>query len=168
MAKPELLHRHTIVNMYTGEITQQSVSGVTPTQQDAVQYLADGSPGHFSHYAVEYQPGHSGYVQWWSSGKPAWRLTSRQLAPDPKAKISARPVPPEPMYIIANLGISEVRLKTSMRCFCATNSPQSFRLPPSPCTLLFPRLLQASKADFEIATVTLLPPRILVSPPGTS
>lgn len=119
MAPPTRFNSHTEVNSYTGELTQQSLSGVTPIDQRGMQILPNGSLGIFSQYAVEYQPGLDGYVQWEASGTPAWRLTSAQLAADPVAKISARPVAPEPMYILANLGISQV------------GSPVLFVLPPA-------------------------------------
>lgn len=106
-AKPMLIDNRTIVNSYTGELTQQSMSGVTPTNQHGMQYLPDKSQGIFTDYAVEYKPGQGGHVQWWSSGVPAWRLTSEEIKADPVSKISARPVPPEPMYILANVGISQ-------------------------------------------------------------
>lgn len=107
MAPPTLFDERAIVNSYTGEYTQQSFSGVTPTNQAGVQYLANDSAGIFTEYAVEYEPGHNGYIHWEASGKPAWRLTAEQLAADPVAGIAARPVTPEPLYILANLGVSQ-------------------------------------------------------------
>lgn len=96
----ELFNNQSRVNSYTGERTQQAASGVTPTDQSAVQYQPDGSTGHFSEYAVEYEPGNEGFIKWQADGKPAWMVNSSQLQPDPVSGISRRPVPEEPLYII--------------------------------------------------------------------
>ncbi|MCO5598570.1 hypothetical protein L7F22_052667 [Adiantum nelumboides] len=91
-------------NTYTGEITQQSASTVTDASQIAVQHGGDNS---FAAYGFEYEPGENGYVEWVSNGEPSWRMNPAFLEPDPIAQIGARVVPPEPMYVILNLGISE-------------------------------------------------------------
>ncbi|KAJ7462316.1 beta-glucan synthesis-associated, partial [Mycena galericulata] len=77
------------LNTFKGSITQQATSVVTST--DPACYEQDG--GCFSIYAFEVSKG----------------LLTGNLAvsaPDPVVNISARPVPQEPMYIIANLGMS--------------------------------------------------------------
>jgi hypothetical protein len=42
-----------------------------------------------------------------SQGVPSWTMLSPGTAADDRVNISARPVPQEPMYLIANLGLSE-------------------------------------------------------------
>ena len=106
LAPPQLFTDQTIMNTYTGEVTQQAASAVTPTDQQAVQDLADGSTGVFSEYGIEYLPGDDGYIEWINNGNPTWRLGPDTLAADPVSKIARRPVTSEPMYIIMNVGIS--------------------------------------------------------------
>lgn len=48
MAPPTLINDTTIVNSYTGEVTQQSLSGITDTDQSTMQVVEDGSLGGFS------------------------------------------------------------------------------------------------------------------------
>lgn len=100
-------------NSYTGELTQQSTSGVAPAVQEAVQRGGDGS---FAEYGFEYRPGDSsdgggkgdnGYITWTAGGKPTWSLLSPALEADPVAGIGSRPVSQEPMSIIINLGLSD-------------------------------------------------------------
>ncbi|WFC97770.1 hypothetical protein MYAM1_000489 [Malassezia yamatoensis] len=102
------------INIYTGEITQQSLSGVNKASQYAVQLTAknqipQGQPNgdsNFATYSVELKPGSDGYAAWTSAGKPAWELYPEALRADERVKISARQFPAEPMYIIFNLGVS--------------------------------------------------------------
>lgn len=91
-------------NVYTGELTQQSTSGVTPTPQNAVEYGGNSS---FAEFGLEYEPGNDGYIEWVSGGAPSWRVNSAAMDPDPVSEISRRPFPMEPMYILFNLGISQ-------------------------------------------------------------
>lgn len=120
------------INIYTGEVTQQSLSGLNKASQSAVQKNADSAnPGgpvneDGSNYAtctyifrthpdsLEYKPGSDGYAAWTSAGNPAWELYPEALRPDGRVNISARQFPAEPMvraqtltqYILFNLGIS--------------------------------------------------------------
>ncbi|KII94974.1 glycoside hydrolase family 16 protein, partial [Plicaturopsis crispa FD-325 SS-3] len=82
-------------NTYIGGVTQQATSVVTSTDQ--VSY--EGVDGTYNIYGFE-------YVTWVASNTVSWTLKVAGLAADPKVEISARPVPQEPMYIIANLGMS--------------------------------------------------------------
>lgn len=41
------------------------------------------------------------YITWVSDGKPSWTLNAAGIAADPSVEISARPVPQEPMVILA-------------------------------------------------------------------
>ncbi|EPQ29814.1 uncharacterized protein PFL1_02487 [Pseudozyma flocculosa PF-1] len=92
------------LNSYNGENTQQALSGVSTASQVAVQYGGDDS---FAEYGFEYEPGEDGYIEWISDGKPAWKLMHSAFDPDPRAQIGKRVVPTEPLYLIANLGISQ-------------------------------------------------------------
>lgn len=103
----ELYSNRSWINSYTGERTQQAASGITPTDQTALQYLRNGSSGGFSEYGVEYEPGNDGFIKWSADGQPAWVVNSTQLQPDPLSGIARRPVPEEPLYIImVRLGLS--------------------------------------------------------------
>lgn len=97
------------LNVYTGEITQQSLSGTDQGSKTAVQFRADRYPEHerFATYSVEYKPGYDGYVSWTSAGNKTWELHPGALSPDPRTHIGRQTFPKEPMYIILNLGISK-------------------------------------------------------------
>jgi len=91
------------LNSYKGGITQQATSVVTNSNQQC--YELDS--GCFSIYGFEYQPGFdNAYITWIADNKVAWTLMAAGMGADDAVQISARPVPQEPMYIIANLGIS--------------------------------------------------------------
>ncbi|KAJ7583333.1 beta-glucan synthesis-associated [Mycena floridula] len=91
-------------NNYQGGAFQQATSCSTTTDQNCYQY---GGTGCFSTYGFEYKPGYDGaYITWISDGKASWTLNAAGMAADPKVEISARPIPQEPLYIIANLGMS--------------------------------------------------------------
>ncbi|KAJ7287524.1 glycoside hydrolase family 16 protein [Mycena rebaudengoi] len=92
------------LNTFVGSVTQQATSVVTAT--DPLCYEQNG--GCFSVYGFEYKPGFDdGYITWVSSGKAAWTIKAGGVGADAAVQISARPVPQEPMYIIANLGMSK-------------------------------------------------------------
>lgn len=99
------------INLYNGEITQQSLSAVHLGDQDAVQHVANSqdtdSPTNFANYSMEYQGGPNGYVAWTSAGKPAWELYPEAIIPDSISHVGQRQYPMEPMYIIVNLGASK-------------------------------------------------------------
>lgn len=99
------------INMYNGEITQQSLSGINMASQKAVQYVAKDqdteTKGNFATYSAEYKGGPDGYVAWTSNGKPAWELYGSALGPDSLSKVGQRQFPKEPMYILLNLGMSK-------------------------------------------------------------
>ncbi|KAI0257679.1 beta-glucan synthesis-associated [Lactifluus subvellereus] len=93
----------TKINPYKGGVFQQAVSGLTDT--DTAAYEENGA--NFAVYGFEYKPGtDNAYITWISSNKTSWTLLSAGVGPDPITEISARPIPQEPMYIIANVGIS--------------------------------------------------------------
>lgn len=98
------------INSYNGEITQQSLSGISMASQQAVQYVANDTDteteGNFATYSAEYKGGPDGYVAWTSNDKPTWELYGAALGPDSLSKVGQRQFPKEPMYIILNLGIS--------------------------------------------------------------
>jgi hypothetical protein len=47
------------------------------------------------------------YITWLAQGVRVWSFTSDAIVKNDKTQIGARPIPQEPMYLIANLGISE-------------------------------------------------------------
>jgi beta-glucanase (GH16 family) len=46
------------------------------------------------------------YITWISDGKVSWTLNQAGMLADHAVEIDQRPVPVEPLYIIANLGMS--------------------------------------------------------------
>ncbi|EKM77365.1 hypothetical protein AGABI1DRAFT_122114 [Agaricus bisporus var. burnettii JB137-S8] len=93
----------TELNAYVGGVYQQTTSALTDANQDCYELAA----GCFAIYAFEYKPGFdNGYITWVNDDKPTWTIYSGGLSADPLVNISARPIPMEPMYIIANLGFS--------------------------------------------------------------
>ncbi|KAJ7768363.1 glycoside hydrolase family 16 protein [Mycena metata] len=90
-------------NTYIGGAYQQATSVVTKTNQDC--YELEG--GCATVYGIEYKPGFDdAYIQWIADNKVSWTIHAAGLGPDPQTEIAARPVPQEPMYILANLGMS--------------------------------------------------------------
>ncbi|KAJ7472267.1 glycoside hydrolase family 16 protein [Mycena galericulata] len=83
------------LNTYIGGAEQQATSVVTLTNQRCYELLENC----FSVYGFE-------YISWISDDQLAWTIKAAGLAADPQTEIAARPVPQEPMYILANLGMS--------------------------------------------------------------
>ncbi|KAI0735052.1 glycoside hydrolase family 16 protein [Earliella scabrosa] len=91
------------LNSYKGAAFQQASSVVTETNQEAYELTG----GVFSIYGIQYKPGFDdAYITWISDGKLAWTLRQPGFAADTAVEIGPRAVPQEPMYIIANLGMS--------------------------------------------------------------
>ncbi|KAI0630856.1 beta-glucan synthesis-associated [Trametes polyzona] len=91
------------LNSYKGGSLQQATSVVTETDQEAYELTGNV----FSVYGIQYKPGFDdAYITWISNGKHAWTLKQPGFAADPAVEIGPRPVPQEPMYLIANLGLS--------------------------------------------------------------
>ncbi|KAJ3748732.1 beta-glucan synthesis-associated [Lentinula detonsa] len=91
------------LNGFMGNVEQQATSVVTATNTSCYEY--DG--GCFQTYGFEYKPGFDdAYITWISSGKISWGLNVAGLGADSAVDISARSVPQEPMYLLANLGMS--------------------------------------------------------------
>ncbi|KAK0202585.1 glycoside hydrolase family 16 protein [Desarmillaria ectypa] len=93
------------LNSYIGGSTQQATS-VASTSNHSCYQLSDGC---FTTYAFEYKPGYesdNAYITWINNGKVAWTINAAGLRADTGTEISARPVPQEPLYIMANLGMS--------------------------------------------------------------
>ncbi|GJE87636.1 glycoside hydrolase family 16 protein [Phanerochaete sordida] len=90
-------------NTYVGGAFQQTSSGLTFTNQEAYERTGN----QYSVYGVQYQPGFDGaYIAWIADGRRAWQINQAGMAADPRVEIGARAVPQEPMYLIANLGMS--------------------------------------------------------------
>jgi len=93
----------TILNEYVGGVFQQTLSCITENNQ--ASYELTGKQ--YSVYGFEYKPGFDGaYITWINDNKVAWTLRSEGLAANPRTEIGPRSIPQEPMYLIANLGIS--------------------------------------------------------------
>ncbi|KAI0695135.1 beta-glucan synthesis-associated [Cytidiella melzeri] len=91
-------------NVYMGAAFQQATSCITNTSVDAYELTGQ----QYAVYGFQYSPGFDdAYISWIANDKLAWTLKAGGMAADPRVEISARPVPQEPMYIIANLGMSE-------------------------------------------------------------
>ncbi|CAL1695543.1 unnamed protein product [Somion occarium] len=91
------------LNPYRGGAFQQATSVVTETNQEA--YEDTGNV--YSIYGFQYKPGfEDAYISWISDGQLVWTLMQSGMAADTQAEIGPRPIPQEPMYIIANLGMS--------------------------------------------------------------
>ncbi|KAJ7169728.1 beta-glucan synthesis-associated [Mycena filopes] len=94
---------NSVLNSYIGGAFQQATSVVTNTDQKCYQLLQPC----FAVYGFEYKPGfNDAYITWISNNKIAWTLNQAGMNADPEVKIGDRPVPQEPLYIIANLGMS--------------------------------------------------------------
>ncbi|KAI0094797.1 glycoside hydrolase family 16 protein [Irpex rosettiformis] len=93
----------TIFNVYVGGVFQQATSSVTDTNPKAYEL----SGQQFAVYGFQYAPGFdSAYIAWIANDKVAWTLKQPGMAADKRVEINDRPIPQEPMYIIANLGMS--------------------------------------------------------------
>jgi beta-glucanase (GH16 family) len=98
---PDLVN--SVLNSYIGGAFQQATSVVTQTGQKCYQLLDNC----FSIFGFEYKPGFGdAYISWISDGKVSWTLNQPGMAADHAVEIDQRPVPVEPLYIIANLGMS--------------------------------------------------------------
>ncbi|KAH0838181.1 glycoside hydrolase family 16 protein [Lanmaoa asiatica] len=92
----------TQLNSYTGGVFQQATSGVTISNQSCYELTS----GCFATYGYQYQPGRYQYISWITNDEVAWTLDASGMTADSLTQISDRPIPQEPMYLIANLGIS--------------------------------------------------------------
>ncbi|KAG2005856.1 beta-glucan synthesis-associated protein KRE6 [Coprinopsis cinerea AmutBmut pab1-1] len=93
-----------VINTYKGGVYQQTTSVVAETNQGCYELSEEAC---FAIYAFEYRPGFDkAYIAWVNDGALSWILRSEAMGADPLTEIGARPIPMEPMYIIANLGFS--------------------------------------------------------------
>jgi len=91
------------LNSYIGGAFQQTTSGLSVANQECYELAA----GCFSIYGFEYSPGFdNAYITWINNGTGVWTLMAAGMGADTQTEIGARPIPQEPMYIIANLGFS--------------------------------------------------------------
>ncbi|GJE84331.1 glycoside hydrolase family 16 protein [Phanerochaete sordida] len=117
-----------VENTFLGSITQEASSVVSNTNPQCYEYpdpafvpaavpgaqlptqVPGGPPagaGCFAVYGVEYKPGFDdAYITWMANNELTWTITAAGMGANPQTQISARPVPQEPMYLIANLGMS--------------------------------------------------------------
>lgn len=109
-------------NNYEGGAYQMATSALSTTNQDCYER---GGTGCFAVYGFEYKPGFGdAYISWINNGQLAWTLNVGGVGVDTAVEIQARPIPQEPMYIIANLGMSTSfgGLDTTLLTFPATMS----------------------------------------------
>ncbi|KAI0270556.1 glycoside hydrolase family 16 protein [Gloeopeniophorella convolvens] len=92
----------TSLNAYVGGAFQQTASGLSFTNSNCYELEA----GCFSTYGYEYSPGYAGYIKWIVNDTVSWGVQGAGFGSDGATEIGARPIPTEPMYIIANLGMS--------------------------------------------------------------
>ncbi|KAF7344352.1 GH16 domain-containing protein [Mycena sanguinolenta] len=96
---PTLSHQ----NSFSGSEFQQATSVVSTTNQSCYQLTEQC----FAVNGFEYLPGYGdAYISWITNNKVSWTLNVAGVGADAETQIAARPVPGEPMYILANLGIS--------------------------------------------------------------
>ncbi|PPQ93497.1 LOW QUALITY PROTEIN: hypothetical protein CVT25_005238 [Psilocybe cyanescens] len=82
---------------------QQTTSGLATTNQACYELGTQCS----SVYGFEYKSGFDdGYITWVSDGQLSWTLRGPAMGANTETEISQRPISSEPMYIIANLGLS--------------------------------------------------------------
>ncbi|KAK0501266.1 glycoside hydrolase family 16 protein [Armillaria luteobubalina] len=83
------------LNVYCGGASQEMTSVISQMAQDCYQL----GTGCFAVYGIE-------YISWINDGKIAWTLNAAGIGAKSETQISACPISQEPMYILANLGIS--------------------------------------------------------------
>jgi beta-glucanase (GH16 family) len=90
-------------NTYKGAAFQQTASCIVRTNP----LCYESGTGCFAMYGFEYKPGFdNAYISWINEIK-VWTVNAAAFRPDPQTEINFRSVPEEPMYILANLGMSE-------------------------------------------------------------
>ncbi|KAE8232033.1 hypothetical protein CF326_g2940 [Tilletia indica] len=80
-----------------------------PKHEDGTWMGRGASELDYGLYGVEWVPHYRNldpYITWMTEGQPSWTLEAGALGPDKLTEIGQRLVPPEPMYIIFNLGMS--------------------------------------------------------------
>ncbi|KAJ6481911.1 beta-glucan synthesis-associated protein [Mycena sanguinolenta] len=88
---------------FNGGTFQEATSVVSTTNQSCYQLTKRC----YDINGFEYLPGFGdAYITWITNNKVAWTLNVAGMAANPDTEISARPITNEPLYIIANLGIS--------------------------------------------------------------
>lgn len=108
-----------VLNTFTGSITQEATSVVTDTNSQCYEYpnaalVPPPEPGCtelsgygqgtgcWDIYGVEYQPGFDdAYIQWVSSSKNSWSLVASGLGANEDTQIGPRAVSQEPMVSVA-------------------------------------------------------------------
>ncbi|KAF7360596.1 GH16 domain-containing protein [Mycena venus] len=90
-------------NSFSGGVYQQATSVVSTTNQSCYQ-LTDQC---YDVNGFEYVPGYGdAYISWITNNQVSWTLKADGVGKDDLTGIAARPITDEPLYIIANLGIS--------------------------------------------------------------
>ncbi|PCH39742.1 glycoside hydrolase family 16 protein [Wolfiporia cocos MD-104 SS10] len=92
------------INTYHGGQYQEAVSGLTYINSSVYNNNEYNTYG-FEWYS-DPNDRSAGVITWYSSGTPAWQITSGSIGADSTVEISDRLIPEEPMYIILNFGMS--------------------------------------------------------------
>ncbi|KAI0789619.1 beta-glucan synthesis-associated [Abortiporus biennis] len=93
----------TNLNTYKGNVWQQATSGITECDQEGYELTGNK----YVVYGLQYKPGFDdAYITWIANSQVSWTLKQAGMRADTAVEISARPVPQEPMYLLANLGMS--------------------------------------------------------------
>ncbi|KAJ7634387.1 beta-glucan synthesis-associated [Roridomyces roridus] len=99
MPNPSTSHQ----NSYSGGVFQQATSVVSHTNQSCYQLL----DGCYSVHGFDYSPGFdNAYITWLTNNEVTWTLNVAGVGADTQTEISGRQITGEPMYILANLGMS--------------------------------------------------------------
>ncbi|KAH6904391.1 killer toxin resistant protein [Coprinopsis sp. MPI-PUGE-AT-0042] len=94
----------TMYNEYVGGAFQQTTSGLVTTNPAGYERSPDPA---YIVYGFEYKAGFDdAYITWIHDSRRVWTVTAGSMVADTSVEIDARPIPVEPMYIIANLGLS--------------------------------------------------------------
>ncbi len=92
----------TYVNSYVGQVYQEAVSAVSPTDGAAYELAAGGARRGFASYGVETWAGpkgkpQQGFLTWQVGGEETWTLNAGAVGPNPAVEIGQRWVAQEPM-----------------------------------------------------------------------
>ncbi|GAA5891569.1 hypothetical protein JCM6882_004512 [Rhodosporidiobolus microsporus] len=95
-------------NSYKGGVYQMVISGLSETNGNSYN---TSNPDEMATYGVEYKPTHwdgygTGEITWMQEGESMWRLSDKAVTASEREGISNRTVTGEPLYVIANLGMS--------------------------------------------------------------
>ncbi|PWW77574.1 Glycoside Hydrolase Family 16 protein [Tuber magnatum] len=130
----------TSMNAYRGGYFQEAISGISILNND----WYDGKQ--YQTYGFEYEPGSEGMIEWNIGDLKTWRMNA--AATGPNGNIGQRPIPNEPMSVIANVGMGG--------SFAYLDFPELNKLLPAKMRVDWIRIWQDE--DCEDCSVTCDPP----------